>query len=37
MTSANKDILYSMWNSAQGYVAAWIGGKCEGEGIYAYV
>ena len=23
----NKDLLYSMWNSAQCYVAAWMGGE----------
>ena len=23
----NKDLLYSTWNSAQGYVAAWMGGE----------
>ena len=28
---ANKDILYSMWNSAQHSAADWMGGKCEGE------
>ena len=29
-----KDLLYSTWNSAQYYVAAWIGGKFEY--IYMY-
>ena len=27
----NKDLLYSTGNSAQFYVAAWMGGKFEGE------
>ena len=27
---ANKDLLYSTWNSAQCYVAAWIGGEFGG-------
>ena len=27
----NKDLLYSTWNSAECYVAAWIGGEFEGE------
>ena len=33
----NKDLLYSTWNSAQCYVAAWMGGRFEGEWIHAYV
>ena len=33
----NKDILYSTWNSAQCYVAAWMGGEFGGEWINAYV
>ena len=33
----NKDLLYSTWNSAQGYVAAWIGGEFGGEWIHAYM
>ena len=33
----NKDLLFSTWNSAQCYVAAWIGGEFEGEGyMYMY-
>ena len=27
----NKDLLYSTWNSAQCYVAAWIGGGLGGK------
>ena len=26
----NKDLLYSTWNSAQYYVAAWVGGELAG-------
>ena len=33
----NKDLLYSMGNSAQYYVATWIGGEFEGEWIYVYM
>ena len=33
----NKDLLYSMWNSAQCYVTAWIGGKFGREWIHLYV
>ena len=33
----NKDLLYSTWNSAQCYVAAWMGGEFEGEWIHVYV
>ena len=33
----NKDLLYSTWNSAQCYVAAWMGGEFGGEWIHAYV
>ena len=33
----NKDLLYSTWNSAQCYVAAWIGGVFGGEWIHGYV
>ena len=29
----NKDLLYSTWNSAQCYVAAWMGGEPGGEWI----
>ena len=32
----NKDLLYSARNSAQCYVAAWMGGESGGEWIYAY-
>ena len=34
---ANKDLLYTTWNSAQCYVAAWIGGEFGGEWIHVYV
>ena len=30
----NKDLLYSTWNSAQCYVAAWMGGGFGGEWIH---
>ena len=33
----NKDLLYSTWNSAQCYVAAWTGGEFGGEWIQVYV
>ena len=33
----NKDLLYSRWNSAQCYVAAWMGGEFGGEWIHVYV
>ena len=33
----NKDLLYSTGNSAQCYVAAWMGGEFGGERIHAYV
>ena len=33
----NKDLLYNTWNSAQSYVAAWIGGDLGGEWIHVYV
>ena len=33
----NKDLLYSKWNSAQCYVAAWMGGRFGGEWIHVYV
>ena len=32
----NKDLLYSMWNSAQCYVPAWIGVEFGGEWIHVY-
>ena len=34
---ANKDLLYSTGNSAQCYVAAWMGGQFGGEWIHVYV
>ena len=33
----NKDIMYSMGNSAQRYVAAWMGGEFGAEWIRVYV
>ena len=33
----NKDLLYSTWNSAPCYVAAWMGGEFGGERISVYV
>ena len=33
----NKDLLYSMWNYAQCYVAAWMGGQFREEWIHVYV
>jgi len=33
----NKDLLYSTWNSAQCYLAAWAGGEFEGKRIHVYV
>ena len=33
----NKDLLYSTWNSAQCYVAAWLGGEFGKEWIHVYV
>ena len=33
----NKDLLFSTWNSAQCYVAAWMGGESGGEWIQVYV
>ena len=33
----NKDLLYSTWNSAQCYVAAWIGGEFGGKWVLVYV
>ena len=33
----NKSLLYSTWNSAQCYVAAWMGRGFEGECIHVYV
>ena len=34
---ANKNLLYSTWNYTQRYVAAWMEGEFEGEGIHVYV
>ena len=34
---ANKDLLYSTWNSAQCCVVAWIGGKFGEDWIRVYV
>ena len=33
----NKDLLYSTGNSAQCYLAAWMGGEFGGEWIHEYV
>ena len=33
----NKDLLYSTWNSAQCYVAAWMGGEFRAEWIHVYI
>ena len=33
----NKDLLYSTGNPVQCYVAAWMGGEFEGEGIHEYI
>ena len=33
----SKDLLYSTWNSAQYYMAAWMGGKFGREWIHIYV
>ena len=33
----NKDLLYSTGNSAQYYVAAWVGGEFGGEWVCIYV
>ena len=34
---ANKDLLYSSRNSAQCYMAAWMGGEFGGEWIHVYM
>ena len=34
---SNKDLLYSTWNSAQCYTAAWMGGEFGGEWTLPYV
>ena len=33
----NKDLLYSTWNSALWYVAAWMGGELGEEWIHVYL
>ena len=33
----NKDLLYSTGNSAECYVAAWMGGEFGGEWIHGYI
>ena len=33
----NKDLLYSMWSSAQCYVAAWMGVGFGGEWVHLWV
>ena len=33
----NKDLLNSTWNSAQCYVAAWMGREFGGEWIHVYI
>ena len=33
----NKDLLYDIGNTAQPYVAAWMGGEFEGEWVHVYV
>ena len=33
----NKDLLYGPWNSAQCYVAAWMGGDFGGEWMHVYI
>ena len=35
--TTNKDLLYSIWTSAQCYVAAWMGEGVGGERIHVYV
>ena len=37
MWRANKDLLYSTGDSAQCYVAAWMGGEFGGEWIHVYI
>ena len=32
-----EDLLYSTWNSAQCYMAAWMGGELGGERIHVYL
>ena len=33
----NKDLLYSIWNSVQRYVAAWMGGEFGGEWVHVCI
>ena len=33
----NKDLLYGIGNTAQPYLAAWMGGEFEGEWVHVYV
>ena len=33
----NKDLLCTTWDSAQGYMAAWMGGESGGEQIHVHV
>ena len=33
----NKDLQYSIWNSAQCYVAVWMGRDLAGENAYMYM
>ena len=33
----NTDVAYGIWNAAQCYVAAWVGGEFGGEWIHVYV
>ena len=33
----NKNLLYTVWNSAQCYMAAWMGAGFGGEWIHVYV
>ena len=35
--TTNKDLLYNTWNSAQCYVAAWMGGEFGREWVPIYV
>ena len=34
---SQKNLLYSTWNSAQYYVATWMGGEFGGEQIHVYL
>ena len=35
--TTNKDLPCSIWNSAQSYVVAWMGGESEGGWIHVYI